>query len=216
MKDQIEKNKKPPHPHVSTRTSNEIMNEWVSKKLVDDRFAKETISLTMREKPSRFYIYRPNNYSIKIPLKAKFSLDKRSEKVFKIKPIKNWNKFILKNYYGFTVEVTSKSLILYMTTKLSRMVSSKDDIDKVTESIIDSFLKVVARLRKEFKIKADAKKWKWHRKEIGLKDDLVDFRKVQLFMECPLEEEPEMFGLIRRGQGGDRAEESPSQIEALA
>lgn len=169
--------KKDTHPVISTRPEHDIMSEWSSQKQLGDIFGKEIDSFTMGERKARLYDYRPNNYSMKIPLKAKLSLPPLEDKAvklgfrYKIKPTKTWKGLIVFNYHGFTVEFTTKSLILYQTERQTRVICCKKDIDKVTESIIDKFLNTARKIQRQFGIKVKLNEWEWYRKEIGLKDD---------------------------------------------
>jgi len=151
-----------------------------NKKAFLDAVPEEMKSITMGEGFRTLYHYRPNNYSIKIPLKTSLSLvAKAIEGVkqrfqCKPKPMRNWTGWTIKNYHGCTVEINTKQVIFYWTRKTVRLVyypNVEKQVEGIKKDIEDKIVKVAKRFQKETKIKLGIRNWKKHRKEIGIKGD---------------------------------------------
>ena len=176
---------KNPPPYSSDADNFEGMLEERIKKIVTPTFLKEIFykeSLTMPEDFKKIYQYRPNNYSIKIPLKHSLSLVQKEIEGVKLnfkckeKPMKNWTGLIIDNYHGCTVEINTKCVIFYLTEKIERLVPyphSEEAIMKIKKTIEDRLVDIAKRFQKETKIKLNVENWDNHRKEIEIKGDLV-------------------------------------------
>jgi len=157
----------------------------LNKKAILDEVPEEHKTLTMGQ---NLHFLRPNNYSIKTTKLSDFSLVGVEGKVsngifplhitkkgitFTIHKVRNWLKYIVKNYEGCTIEINTKTIIVYLTEKNARFVSRSKDVEKVKKNIEERLVNTLNKFCKKFSIKID-KNWKTHRKEIEVKDDMLN------------------------------------------
>jgi len=177
---------KPPPPSISDRDKyEEALREHI-KKIVTPIFLKEVFFEeinTMGVGFKKIYRYRPNNYSIKMPLKI--PLTQVHEKLTPVLPrfkwkyrnMKGWKGIIIFNYHGCTIDICPKQIIFYLTEKIERLVPyphTEKTIKRIKNSIIDKIIDSAKKFKKETKIKFETD-WKTHRKEIEIKgDEFID------------------------------------------